>query len=221
LLTRLITILLCCSTLLYQCLFACIFLHFLIFCFSLQVHLSLLLLSWLCIFVLFFCCALSSVSYFDSMNYASSVYFSSYPQHAISSLFCVFILSVHLLRSPCIVLLHALHRATVLLIGLFTVTPLFLCFARSSLKRKNDISLLSIPHLLLISNFYLTLRILLVSHCAYCNFSFLTVQLIFSFKTANHAQSLRVSFIHYNPFSYPSNIQENASSTESPTVQES
>ena len=39
--------------------------------------------------------------------------------------------------------------------------------------------LLSIPHLLLISEFYLTLHILSVSHCAYCNFPFLTVQLIF------------------------------------------
>jgi hypothetical protein len=48
------------------------------------VHLSLLLLSQLCISVLCFCCALCSVSYFDSMNYASSVYFSSCPQHAIS-----------------------------------------------------------------------------------------------------------------------------------------
>jgi hypothetical protein len=46
-------------------------------------------------------------------------------------------------------------------------------------QKENCISLLSIPHLLLISEFYLTLRILLVSHCAYCNFPFFTVQLIF------------------------------------------
>jgi hypothetical protein len=46
-------------------------------------------------------------------------------------------------------------------------------------QKENCISLLSIPHMLLISDFYLTLRILLVSHYAYCNFPFFTVQLIF------------------------------------------
>ena len=54
----------------------------------------------------------------------------------ISSLFHIFILSVHLLCPPCTMPLHALHHATVLLIGLFTATPLLLCFARSSLKKK-------------------------------------------------------------------------------------
>ena len=93
---------LCCFALLYQCLSVCIFLPFLIFYFSLQVHLSLLLLSQLCIFILCFCCALCFVSYFDSMNYASSVYFSSCPQHAIS---------------PCVILLHnSLHLFSVLCI---------------------------------------------------------------------------------------------------------
>jgi hypothetical protein len=128
---------------------------------------------------------------------------------------------MHLLHPPCIVPLHALHCATVLLIGLFTVTPLLLCFTCSSLKRKNCISLLSIPHLLLISDFYLTLRILLVSHCAYYNFPFLTVQLIFPFKIATLPQLLRFHFILYHLFSYTLNLQQNASATESPTIQES
>jgi hypothetical protein len=57
----------------------------------------------------------------------------------MSSLFFVFILSVHFLRPPCIVPLHALQCAMVLFIGLFTTTPLFLCFARSSI---NTLSLL-------------------------------------------------------------------------------
>jgi hypothetical protein len=43
----------------------------------------------------------------------------------ISSLFWVFILSVHLLHPPCTVPLHALHRAIVLPIRLFTATPFF------------------------------------------------------------------------------------------------
>jgi hypothetical protein len=64
------------------------------------VHLSLLLLSQLCISVLFFCHALCSASYFDSMNYASSVYFSSCPHHVIS---------------PCVIPLHrSLHLFSVL-----------------------------------------------------------------------------------------------------------
>jgi hypothetical protein len=42
--------------------------------------------------------------------------------------------------------------------------------------------LLCIQHLLLIYEFYLTLRILSVSHCAYCNFPFLPVQIIFHSK---------------------------------------
>jgi hypothetical protein len=79
---------------------------------------------------------------------------------------------VHLLRPPCTVPLHALHRAMVLLIGLFTATPLFLCFARSSLKKKKTASRFC---LCLIC--YSSLSF--ISHCAYCNFPFLTVQLIF------------------------------------------
>jgi hypothetical protein len=76
---------------LYQCLSACIFLRFLIFFSSLQVHPSLILLSQLCIFALRFFCTLCSSSSLDSMDYASSVYFSSCPQHAIS---------------PCVIPLH-------------------------------------------------------------------------------------------------------------------
>jgi hypothetical protein len=52
----------------------------------------------------------------------------------ISSLFCVFILSVHLLHPPCIVPLHALQHATILLIELFTTTSIFLCFTRSRIN---------------------------------------------------------------------------------------
>jgi hypothetical protein len=81
---------------------------------------------------------------------------------SISYLFCVFILSVHLLRPPCTVPLHALHHATVLLIGLFTASPLFLYFARSSLKKKTA------------SRFCLFLicysSLSFISHCAYCWF---------------------------------------------------
>ena len=86
----------------YQCLSACIFLCFLIFFFSLQLHLSLLLLSQLCIYVLFFYRSLCSTSYFDSINYASSVYFSSCPQHAISP--CVIPLhnNIHIFYIMCI-----------------------------------------------------------------------------------------------------------------------
>jgi hypothetical protein len=52
----------------------------------------------------------------------------------ISSLFCVFILSVHLLHPPCTMPLYALQCAMVLFLGLFIATPLFLCFARSSIN---------------------------------------------------------------------------------------
>jgi hypothetical protein len=69
---------------------------------------------------------------------------------SISSLFFIFILCVHLLHPSCTVPLHALHHAMVFLIGLFTATPLFLCFAHSSLKKKNA------SHLCLF-----------LSHCAY------------------------------------------------------
>jgi hypothetical protein len=65
----------------------------------------------------------------------------------ISSLFCVFILSMHLLRPPCTVPLHALQRATILFIGLFTATSIFslLCF----LKNQHTLSVL---HVLLVSS---------------------------------------------------------------------
>jgi hypothetical protein len=66
-------------------------------------------------------------------------------------------------------------------------------------QKENCILLLSIPHMLLISEFYLSLHILFVSHYAYCNFPFFTVELIFLFRTTNHTQSLHVSFIYYNP----------------------
>jgi hypothetical protein len=61
-------------------------------------------------------------------------------------------------------------------------------------KRKNCISLLSIPHLLLISEFYLTLRILLVSH-----FSLSYSSTHFSFRTTNLPQSLHVPFYPIPP----------------------
>jgi hypothetical protein len=143
-----------------------------IFYFSLQVHLSLLLLSHLCISVICFCCALCSMSYFDSMNYASSMYFSSFPPHAIS---------------PCVITLHNnLHLFSVL--HIYTICAPYLssmhsafacssschgsahrvvhCHSTFSLlrslkpKKENCILLMSIPHLLLIFEFYITLRIL-------------------------------------------------------------
>jgi hypothetical protein len=55
----------------------------------------------------------------------------------------------------------------------------FSLFCSLKLQKENYISLISIPHMLLISEFYLTLRILLVSHCAYYKFPFFIVQLIF------------------------------------------
>jgi hypothetical protein len=179
------------------------------------VHLSLLLLSQLCIFILCFCCALCFVSYFDSMNYASSVYFSSCPQHVIS---------------PCVIPLHRiLHLFSILRIYIICAPSLFSmhsastfsspchdsahwvvhCHSTFSLLRslktqkENCISLFSIPHLLLISEFYLTLRILLVSHSAYCNFPFFIVQIIFhSEQPTTHSHC--VLLLYYYHFSYPS-----------------
>jgi hypothetical protein len=58
-----------------------------------------------------------------------------------------------------------------------------------------------------------------ISHYAYCNFTFLTVQLIFPVRTTNLPQSLCFHFILYHLFSYTLNLQENASATESPNVQ--
>jgi hypothetical protein len=59
-----------------------------------------------------------------------------------------------------------------------------------------------------------------ISHYAYCNFTFLTVQLIFLVRTTNLPQSLRFHFILYPLFSYTLNLHENASATKSPNVQE-
>jgi hypothetical protein len=129
------------------------------------------------------------------MNYASSVYFSSCPQHVISSLFCVFILSVHLLHPPCTVPLHSLHCAMVLLIGLFTATPLFLCFTRSSLKKKTA------------SRFCLYLicysSLSFISHYAYC-WSHSAHTAIFSLFQFNSffIQNIQPSTIIASPF-YP------------------
>ena len=67
--------------------------------------------------------------------------------------------------------------------------------AQALKRKKNYISLLSMPHMLLISKFYLTLCILSVSHCTYCNFPFLTVQLIFYSERPNFHSRLISSFI--------------------------
>jgi hypothetical protein len=175
----------------YQCLSVHIFLRFLIFCFSLQVHLSLILLSHLCIFVLCFCCTLCSASYFDSMNYTSSVYFSSCPQHVISpcviplhsSLLLFFVMCIYTICAPSSFSMHSApacsspcHSSAHRVVHCHSTFSLL-----HSLKnqKENYILLLSIPHPLLISEFYLTLRIFLVSHSAYYNFPFFTVQLIF------------------------------------------
>jgi hypothetical protein len=52
----------------------------------------------------------------------------------ISSLFGVFILSMHLLHPPCTMPMHSLQHAMVLFLDFFTATPLFLCFARLSIN---------------------------------------------------------------------------------------
>jgi hypothetical protein len=64
----------------------------------------------------------------------------------ISSLFCVFILFVHLLCPPCIAPLHGLQRATVLFIRLFTTISIFSLLR--SLKRQHTLFVL---HVLLMS----------------------------------------------------------------------
>jgi hypothetical protein len=92
----------------YQCLFAYIFLCFLIFCFSLQVQLTPLLLSQLCISVLFFCYTLCYACHVPSMHHSSSVYFiyctlppSTHLNHSQQQqpylIFCIIIISMHLL----------------------------------------------------------------------------------------------------------------------------
>jgi hypothetical protein len=78
----------------------------------------------------------------------------------ISSLFCILLVSVHLVHAICAMLLHALHRGMVLLIRLFTTTPLFLCFTHSSLKKKTA------SRFCLFLIYYSSLSC--ISHCAYC-----------------------------------------------------
>jgi hypothetical protein len=95
------------------------------------------------------------VCHVHSMHHSSSVYFS----------WCTL--------PPSTFLNHSQQQHSSLLCSAFFSASS--CFAILLL-------LLSIPHLLLISEFYLTLRILSVSHCTYCNFPFLTVQLIFFIK---------------------------------------
>jgi hypothetical protein len=160
------------------------------------VHLNRLLLSQLCISILCFCCALCSASYFDSMNYAYSVYFSSFPQHEISpcviplhnSLHLFSVLRIYTICAPSSSSMHSASACSSPCHG--SAHWVVHCHSTFALLRSlkpeknlNCILLLSIPHLLLIFEFYLTLRILLVSHCAYYNFSFLTVQLIFFFHS--------------------------------------
>jgi hypothetical protein len=65
----------------------------------------------------------------------------------ISSLFCIFILFVHLIHPPCIVPLHALQRAIVLFIELFTPTSIFSLLR--SIKRQHTLFVL---HVLLVSS---------------------------------------------------------------------
>jgi hypothetical protein len=52
----------------------------------------------------------------------------------ISSLFCILIVSVHLAHTICTMLLHALHPAIVLHIGIFTATPHYHHFTPSSIN---------------------------------------------------------------------------------------
>jgi hypothetical protein len=125
------------------------------------------------------------------MNYASSVYFSSCPQHAISpcviplhnNLHLFSVLRIYTICAPSSSSMHSASACSSPCHG--SAHRVVHCHSTFALLRslkpqkENCISLLSIPHLLLISEFYLTLRILLVSHCAYCNFPFFTVQLIF------------------------------------------
>jgi hypothetical protein len=136
------------------------------------VHLSLLLPSKLCIFVRCFCYALCSASYFDSLNYASSVHFNSCPQHAISlcviplhsSLHIFFVLHIYTICAPYSSSMHSASACSshvmLLLIGMFTSTPLFLCFSCSSLKKKTA------SHFCLFLTCYSSL--IFISHCAYC-----------------------------------------------------
>jgi hypothetical protein len=65
----------------------------------------------------------------------------------ISSLFCVFILSVHLLCPPCTVPLHGLQRAIVMFFGLFIATSFFALL--HSLKHQYTLFVL---HVLLVSS---------------------------------------------------------------------
>jgi hypothetical protein len=108
----------------------------------------------------------------------------------ISSLFYILLVSVHLVHAICTMLLHALHRATVLLIGLFTATPLFLYFARSILHLTSIYS-----SSLLISEFYLTL----------------CIQFNSTFFIQNNQLCIVISYLL---------LFTHASATELPTVQE-
>jgi hypothetical protein len=114
---------------LYQCLSVCFFLRFLIFCFSLQVHLILLLLSQLYLSVLCFYCTLCSVPHVPSMHHSSSVPFScctlspsTHLNHSqpptISSLFCILIVFVHLVHPypRCFCMLYTPCRVLCLII---------------------------------------------------------------------------------------------------------
>jgi hypothetical protein len=76
--------------------------------FSLQVHLSLLLLSQLCISVLCFCCALCSACHVPSMHHSSSVHFScctlppsTHLNHSQQQPHLFFVLHSYSLCAPC------------------------------------------------------------------------------------------------------------------------
>jgi formate-dependent nitrite reductase membrane component NrfD len=115
---------LCCSALLYRCLSICIFLRFLIFFFYLQEHLSLPLVSHylvahmhctFCASSFYALCAMS-IQCTIPLLYISVVAHSSFytPESLsiiapISSLFCLLIVSVHLVHPLCAMLLHSLH----------------------------------------------------------------------------------------------------------------
>jgi hypothetical protein len=94
------------------------------------------------------------------------------PPSLLCSAYLYYLCTFFILHAQCLCMLFTVPRFCSS--GCSLPLHFFSASLAQASKRKNCISLLSIPHLLLISEFYLTLLLTLL-----LNFPFLTVQLIF------------------------------------------
>jgi hypothetical protein len=142
-------------------------------------------------FVYFRCCTLPPSTH---LNHSQQQ-----PSFLLCSAYLYYLCTFFVLHAQCLCMLFTVPWFYSLSCSLHSTFSL-LRFLKP--QKENCISLLSIPHQLLISKFYLTLRT--VHTIIFPSLQFNS----FSFRTTNHTQSLRVSFYALPPLQLPLKSQE-------------